>query len=85
MVLSVNTIISQFNTLCLLMLPNLSPRVSTKIPSQTRLKKVTETRPIGSFKNKVLFVEKTYMSRNYFKQHVDTFDTSKVQRGLWKL
>lgn len=24
-------------------------------------------------------------SRNYFKQHVDTFDTSKVQRGLWKL
>ena len=78
MVLSVNTIICQFTTLCLLMLPN---RVSKKKPSQTRLKKVTETRLIGSFKNKVLFVEKTYMSRNYFKQHVDTFYTSKVQRG----
>lgn len=32
-----------------------------QIPSQTRLKQVTETRLIGSFKNKVLFVEKTYV------------------------
>lgn len=84
MVLSVNTIISQFTTLCLLMLPNLSPRVSTKYLHRLDWKKWLRLDwSVASKIRSRLWRKRT--SRNYFKQHVDTFDTSKVQRGLWKL
>ena len=81
MVLSVNTIICQFTTLCLLMLPN---RVSTKYLHRLDWKKWLRLDwSVASKIRSCLWRKRT--SRNYFKQHVDTFDTSKVQRGLWKL